>query len=195
MGGSRHWASLIWCRENVVNKKNCFQTIFTVGTLASLSYFTFVIFKNKFSKDSWAASLSLFKMANGFDFVTLLKTWREIISVVQLGILLWKVCFQVDKKKNDLLSLVEIVPWHFLKPNVKTITSALCSFRKIYHVFYHVPCLLAGVFFTLQMNSCVSLFLTTNNLHKQDGRLRKSSTGCQNLTSCRWNWVEIVFLC
>lgn len=195
MGGSRHWASLIWFWENVVNKKNCFQAIFTVGNLASLSYFTFVIFKNKFSKDSWAASLSLSKWPMVLIFVTLLKTWREIISVVQLGIL-WKVCFQVDKKKNDLLSLVEIVPCHFLNwPNVKTITSALCSFRKIYHVFYHVPCLLAGVFFTLQMNSCVSLFLTTNNLDKQDGRSRKSSTGCQNLTSCRWNWVEIVFLC
>lgn len=191
MGGSRHWASLIWFWENVVNKKNCFQAIFTVGNLATLSYFTFVIFKGFLS--------SFFEFVqNGqkvLIFVTLLKTWREIISVVQLGIL-WKVCFQVDKKKNDLLSLVKIVPCYFLNwPNVKTITSALCSFRKIYHVFYHVPCLLAGVFFTLQMNSCVSLFLTTNNLDKQDGRLRKSSTGCQNLTSCRWNWVEIVFLC
>ena len=61
-------ASLIWFRENVVNKKNSFQAIFEVGNLASISYFTLiVIFKNKSSKDSGAASLSLFKMANGFD--------------------------------------------------------------------------------------------------------------------------------
>ena len=194
MGGSRHWASLIWFWENVVNKKNCFQAIFTVGN------YTFLVYFRNFQKQIFKGFLSSFFefVQNGqkvLIFVTLLKTWREIISVVQLGIL-WKVCFQVDKKKNDLLSLVKIVPCYFLNwPNVKTITSALCSFRKIYHVFYHVSCLLAGVFFTLQMNSCVSLFLTTNNLDKQDGRLRKSSTGCQNLTSCRWNWVEIVFLC
>ena len=39
-----------------------------MGNLASISYFTLiVIFRTKSSKDSGATSLSLFKMANGFD--------------------------------------------------------------------------------------------------------------------------------
>lgn len=52
-------------------------------------------------------------MANGFDFCNVIKNMERNHFGSTTGNTV-KSGFQVDKKKNDLLSLVEIVPCHFL---------------------------------------------------------------------------------